>query len=89
MPDDFERMWADLSPVGRSATSGGYFRQPFTSAERELAAWFLEACAARDLRGGDRRVRQRGRLVAAGGGIVRRARPPDDAEVTASAGPAS
>ena len=49
MPDDFERMWADLAPVGRSATSGGYFRQPFTSSERELAAWFLEACAARDL----------------------------------------
>jgi N-carbamoyl-L-amino-acid hydrolase len=49
VPDDFERMWADLSPVGRSATSGGYFRQPFTSPERELAAWFLEACAARDL----------------------------------------
>ena len=48
-PDDFERMWADLAPVGRSAASGGYFRQPFLSAERELAAWFLEACAARDL----------------------------------------
>ena len=25
MTDDFERMWADLAPVGRSATSGGYF----------------------------------------------------------------
>jgi beta-ureidopropionase / N-carbamoyl-L-amino-acid hydrolase len=50
MPDDFERMWADLAPVGRSAASGGYFRQPFLSAERELAAWFLEACAARSLR---------------------------------------
>ena len=49
MPDDFERMWADLAPVGRSAASGGYFRQPFLSAERELAAWFVEACAARDL----------------------------------------
>lgn len=49
VPDDFERMWADLAPVGRSASSGGYFRQPFTSAERELAAWFLEQCAARDL----------------------------------------
>lgn len=49
VPDDFERMWADLLPVGRSAASGGYFRQPFASAERELAAWFLEACAARSL----------------------------------------
>jgi N-carbamoyl-L-amino-acid hydrolase len=50
MPDDFERMWADLAPVGRSAASGGYFRQPFTSPERELSAWFVEQCAARRLR---------------------------------------
>ena len=49
MPDDFERMWADLAPVGRSASSGGYFRQPFLSAERELATWFEEQCAARGL----------------------------------------
>ena len=45
----FERMWHDLHPVGRSATSGGYFRQPFGSAERECHAWFLEECARRDL----------------------------------------
>lgn len=50
LPDDFERMWADLAPVGRSAASGGYFRQPFLAAERELAAWFAEQCAARGLR---------------------------------------
>ena len=49
MPDDFEAMWADLSPIGRSASSGGYFRQPFLSAERELAAWFEEQCLARGL----------------------------------------
>jgi N-carbamoyl-L-amino-acid hydrolase len=49
-PDDFERMWSDLAPVGRSATSGGYFRQPFTQPERELADWFREQAAARDLR---------------------------------------
>ncbi|MFL6156010.1 MAG: allantoate amidohydrolase [Marmoricola sp.] len=49
MPDSFEQMWAALAPVGRSATSGGYFRQPFTSAERECHAWFLEQCAARGL----------------------------------------
>ena len=47
--DDFERMWSDLAPVGRSASSGGYFRQPWLSAERELAAWFEEQCAARGL----------------------------------------
>jgi N-carbamoyl-L-amino-acid hydrolase len=49
MPDDFEGMWRDLAPVGRSTASGGYFRQPFLSAERELAAWFEEQCAARGL----------------------------------------
>ena len=49
MVDDFERMWADLAPVGRSAASGGYFRQPFLSAERELSVWFAEQAAARGL----------------------------------------
>ncbi len=46
---DFETMWREIAPIGRSASSGGYFRQPFTSAERELHAWFLEQCHARDL----------------------------------------
>jgi N-carbamoyl-L-amino-acid hydrolase len=50
VPDDFERMWTDLAPVGRSAVSGGYFRQPFTTPERELSTWFVEQCAARGLR---------------------------------------
>ncbi|WP_182376616.1 allantoate amidohydrolase [Nocardioides sp. WS12] len=45
----FEQMWTDLSPVGRSSTSGGYFRQPWESAELELRAWFREAAKARDL----------------------------------------
>jgi N-carbamoyl-L-amino-acid hydrolase len=49
VPDDFDRMWADLVPVGRAA-SDGYFRQPFTSAERECQAWFVEQCRARGLR---------------------------------------
>ena len=42
-------MWRELSPVGRSASSGGYFRQPWTSAESELRAWFADACEARGL----------------------------------------
>ncbi len=45
----FERMWHDLAPVGRSASSGGYNRSPFGAAERECHAWFLEECARRDL----------------------------------------
>ncbi|MCW2755986.1 MAG: amidase, hydantoinase/carbamoylase family [Marmoricola sp.] len=50
MPEDFERMWADLDPVGRSVRTTGYFRQPFTSAERECHAWFVEQCVRRGLR---------------------------------------
>src|SRR3954453_23910553 len=50
VPDSFERMWTDLAPVGRAASSGGYFRQPFTTPERELASWFVEQAAARSLR---------------------------------------
>lgn len=42
-------MWHDLLPVGRSARSGGYFRQPFTAAERELHAWFVEQATGRGL----------------------------------------
>jgi len=49
MPDDFEAMWAELAPLGRSTASGGYFRQPFTSVESELRSWFREQCAARGL----------------------------------------
>lgn len=45
----FEAMWRELAPVGRAAT-GGYLRQPFTAAEREARAWFLEECARRELR---------------------------------------
>jgi N-carbamoyl-L-amino-acid hydrolase len=47
--DDFEQMWRDLGPLGRSAQSGGYFRQPFTSVESELRTWFAEQCSARGL----------------------------------------
>lgn len=45
----FEQMWRDLAPVGRSTASGGYFRQPWASAESELRSWFAEECAARGL----------------------------------------
>src|SRR3954463_7860415 len=49
VPDHFERMWREIAPIGRSS-HGGYFRQPFTSAERELDAWFVEQAEARGLR---------------------------------------
>jgi beta-ureidopropionase / N-carbamoyl-L-amino-acid hydrolase len=46
----FEQMWADLAPVGRSARTGGYFRQPFTAAEEEAQAWFVAEAERRGLR---------------------------------------
>ncbi|WP_199905119.1 allantoate amidohydrolase [Nocardioides sediminis] len=45
----FEGMWAELAPIGRSASSGGYNRQPWASAESELRAWFASAASARGL----------------------------------------
>jgi N-carbamoyl-L-amino-acid hydrolase len=45
----FEQMWRELSPIGRSESSGGYFRQPYTAAEAELRAWFAEQATARGL----------------------------------------
>jgi beta-ureidopropionase / N-carbamoyl-L-amino-acid hydrolase len=42
-------MWADLAPVGRSASSGGYFRSPWTSAESELRSWFVAEATSRGL----------------------------------------
>jgi len=49
MPDDFERMWSDLAPLGRSAATGGYFRQPFTGVDGELRSWFVEQAERRGL----------------------------------------
>ncbi len=46
----FEQMWADLAPLGRSARSGGYFRQPFTPVEEELQAWYVEQAERRGMR---------------------------------------
>jgi len=45
----FEEMWADLAPVGRSASSGGYNRSPWTSAESELRSWFRATATGRGL----------------------------------------
>ncbi|TWG95850.1 N-carbamoyl-L-amino-acid hydrolase [Nocardioides sp. J9] len=46
---DFEQMWRDLAPIGRSSSTGGYFRQPWHAAELELRAWFRSAAADRGL----------------------------------------
>lgn len=49
MASDFLSMWRDLEPIGRSAQTGGYFRQPWESAELELRSWFRESANQRGL----------------------------------------
>lgn len=44
----FDRMWADLQPVGRVA-SGGYRRFAWTREDHTLREWFAGECAARGL----------------------------------------
>ncbi len=46
----FEEMWSDLAPIGRAASTGGYRRQPYGTAELECRAWFREQAASRGLR---------------------------------------
>ncbi|RKT17562.1 N-carbamoyl-L-amino-acid hydrolase [Streptomyces sp. 1114.5] len=45
----FEEMWAELLPVGRSASSGGYRRFAWNSADAECRAWFEQQARSRGL----------------------------------------
>jgi N-carbamoyl-L-amino-acid hydrolase len=45
----FDRMWAELAPVGRSATTGGYRRFAWTDADRQLREWFAAEATRRSL----------------------------------------
>jgi N-carbamoyl-L-amino-acid hydrolase len=42
-------MWADLQPVGRSASSGGYRRFAWTREDHDLREWFAAECSSRGL----------------------------------------
>ncbi|HET6634681.1 MAG TPA: allantoate amidohydrolase [Streptomyces sp.] len=42
-------MWRELAPVGRDASSGGYRRFAWTSADAECRAWFTAQAEARGL----------------------------------------
>lgn len=57
----FDRLWADLVPVGRSEGSGGYHRYTWAGADTDARAWFTEATAARGL---DTRTDRNGNLWA-------------------------
>ncbi len=45
----FDRMWADLEPVGRQAATNGYRRYAWTRTDHDLREWFAAECAARGL----------------------------------------
>ena len=45
----FDRMWADLAPVGRAAATGGYRRFAWTSVDATLREWFTGEAGRRGL----------------------------------------
>jgi beta-ureidopropionase / N-carbamoyl-L-amino-acid hydrolase len=45
----FDRMWDELSPIGRSAATGGYRRFAWTRTDHDLREWFAGQAAARGL----------------------------------------
>ncbi len=45
----FDRMWAELEPVGRAPATGGYRRYAWTRVDHDLREWFAGECAARGL----------------------------------------
>ena len=45
----FDRMWAELAPVGRSAATGGYRRHAWTATDQQLREWFAAEAARRGL----------------------------------------
>ena len=49
MTGTFDRLWADLEPVGRDPHSGGYRRFAWTREDSVLREWFAGAAAARGL----------------------------------------
>jgi beta-ureidopropionase / N-carbamoyl-L-amino-acid hydrolase len=45
----FERMWADLAPIGRDPGTGGYRRYAWTRTDAALREWFADEAAQRGL----------------------------------------
>ena len=45
----FDAMWAELSPIGRDTSTGGYRRYAWTREDHTLREWFAGQCAARGL----------------------------------------
>jgi N-carbamoyl-L-amino-acid hydrolase len=49
MSESFDRMWADLAPLGRDATTGGYRRYAWTATDAVLREWFRGEAEQRGL----------------------------------------
>ena len=49
MTSSFHSMWAELLPIGRSSTTGGYRRYAWTDADADCRAWFRTQAEARGL----------------------------------------
>jgi N-carbamoyl-L-amino-acid hydrolase len=45
----FDRMWADLAPIGRDRSTGGYRRYAWTAVDTTLREWFAGEAARRGL----------------------------------------
>ena len=45
----YDRLWGELEPVGRHASTGGYRRYAWTAEDSELRSWFAGQCAERGL----------------------------------------
>ncbi|TQN31372.1 N-carbamoyl-L-amino-acid hydrolase [Haloactinospora alba] len=49
MSDSFDRMWAELAPIGRNRTTGGYRRYSWEEADAEMRSWFVNSATARGM----------------------------------------
>ena len=49
MTAPFDRMWAELEPVGRAPETGGYRRYAWTRTDHDLREWFVGESLARGL----------------------------------------
>ncbi|GLU49414.1 allantoate amidohydrolase [Nocardiopsis ansamitocini] len=49
MSDTFDELWADLAPLGRHRSTGGYRRYSWTGADTQVRDWFGAAATARGL----------------------------------------
>ena len=45
----FDSLWSELEPIGRNASTGGYRRYAFDTAELDCRAWFIATAESRGL----------------------------------------